>query len=129
MLALFSGSPYVHPTFPSPDQEDGESDLDLQPHLTNTCLQTDALGAPSPPAKLVKEFRELEGLDMLSLSRSGNYVAEGKVDAAWLERTFKRVGEVVGESVKAGAECGSFGLQFLPNAFEVGLTCFKCEAG
>ncbi|ORY34628.1 tubulin-tyrosine ligase family-domain-containing protein [Naematelia encephala] len=110
MLALFSGSPYVPPR--------SSEDLDLLPHLTNTCLQTDAYGAPTPPAELVKTFWELEGLEALKNVGENNEVV-GKIDKAWLERTFAKVGEVVAESVRAGAECGSFGLQFLPNAFEI----------
>jgi hypothetical protein len=51
-----------------------------------------------------------------------DYKSKGKVDRSWLDATFAKVGEVVAESVKAGAECGSFGLQLVPNAFEVSLT-------
>lgn len=51
-----------------------------------------------------------------------DYDSRGKVDRSWLDATFAKVGEVVAESVKAGAECGSFGLQLVPNAFEVSLT-------
>lgn len=43
----------------------------------------------------------------------------GVVSKDWLEATFEKVGEVIAESVKAGVECGSFGLQLMPNAFEV----------
>lgn len=39
-----------------------------------------------------------------------------------MDKTFAKVGDVVAETVKAGAECGSFGLQFMPNAFEVSNT-------
>ncbi|OCF40672.1 cytoplasmic protein [Kwoniella heveanensis CBS 569] len=112
MLALFSGSPYTHPS--SSDDE-----LDLRPHLTNTCLQTDAYGAPTPPEELVKLFWELEGLSALSANSKGDYEEKGTIDRAWLDGTFAKCGEVVAEAVKAGAECGSFGLQFMPNAFEI----------
>ncbi|EIW71443.1 hypothetical protein TREMEDRAFT_42822 [Tremella mesenterica DSM 1558] len=111
MLALFSGSPY---TLPSSRQG---QELDLRPHLTNTCLQTDAWGAPAPPEELVKLFWELEGLD--ALSYDSKYRSRGRITQSWLEDTFCQVGEVIGESVKAGAECGSFGLQLIPNAFEI----------
>ncbi|WVQ77555.1 hypothetical protein IAR50_007243 [Cryptococcus sp. DSM 104548] len=115
MLTLFSGEPYASPKVSG---EDGE--LDLRPHLTNTCLQTDAYGAPAPPADLVKLFWELQGLTALSCSTtSGSYDPRGSVTKEWLESTFAKVGEVVSETVKAGAECGSFGLQFMPNAFEI----------
>ena len=65
----------------------------------------------------------MEGLDALSAAPgSSTYNSEGKITREWLDQTFARAGEVIGESVKAGAECGSFGLQLLPNAFEVGRT-------
>lgn len=38
MLALFSGSSYASPT--------SSDDLDLRPHLTNTCLQVRSMWAP-----------------------------------------------------------------------------------
>jgi tubulin--tyrosine ligase len=82
-------------------------------------MQTDAFGAPAPPEELVKLFWELEGLDALSDTPEGEYKSRGKIDRTWLDQTFAKVGEVVAESVKAGAECGSFGLQLVPNAFEV----------
>jgi hypothetical protein len=127
MLALFSGSPYSHP-------KATEGGIDLRAHLTNTCLQvgrspcrcdggmadwqTDAFGAPSVPEELVKLFWELEGLDALQ-HRGDEYSSVGSVTKDWLEATFTKVGEVVAESVKAGVDCGSFGLQLMPNAFEV----------
>ncbi|WWC95696.1 hypothetical protein V866_002561 [Kwoniella sp. B9012] len=114
MLALFSGSPYTPPR----SSEEGE-ELDLRPHLTNTCLQTDSFGAPAPPEELVKLFWELEGLDALSSAKDGKCESKGKVSKEWLEAVFNKSGEVVSEAVKAGAECGSFGLQFMPNAFEI----------
>ncbi|AAW46627.1 cytoplasm protein, putative [Cryptococcus deneoformans JEC21] len=119
MLALFSGSPYTPPK----PTEDGQ--LDLRPHLTNTCLQTDAYGAPTPPEELVKLFWELEGISALNCSSSPSsdgkysYIPRGEVTKEWLDKTFAKVGDVVAETVKAGAECGSFGLQFMPNAFEI----------
>lgn len=114
MLALFSGAPYA-----SPQTVDGE--LDLRPHLTNTCLQTDGFGAPVVQDDLVRLFWDLEGLTALAATPNGRYAPRGKVTAEWLEATFAKVGAVIAESVKAGAECGSFGLQLMPNAFEVSL--------
>ena len=74
-----------------------------------------------PSEELVKLFWELEGLDALiySAGTGQHYGSRGQVGKEWLEGTFERVGEVVAESVKAGVECGSFGLQLVPNAFEV----------
>lgn len=114
MLALFSGAPYA-----SPQTVDGE--LDLRPHLTNTCLQTDGFGAPVVQDDLVRLFWDLEGLTALAATPNGRYAPRGKVTVEWLEATFAKVGAVIAESVKAGAECGSFGLQLMPNAFEVSL--------
>ena len=114
MLALFSGTPYVPPLC-----SDSPFDMDLRPHLTNTCLQTDAYGAPRPPDELVKLFWELEGLTAIQSTSTGSMAEAGKVDRGWLDQTFAILGQVVAESVKAGAECGSFGLQLIPNAFEV----------
>lgn len=114
MLALFSGSPYVPPS----SSAEG-SEIDLRPHLTNTCLQTDDYGAPKPPEELIKLFWELEGLNAFQCTSTGGTEDMGKVDKEWLEQTFAKVGEVVADSVRAGAECGSFGLQLVPNAFEV----------
>lgn len=58
-------------------------------------------------------------MDALNLGSGGEYESRGNVGKEWLDGTFKKVGEVVSESVKAGVECGSFGLQLMPNAFEV----------
>lgn len=44
-----------------------------------------------------------------------------RIDKQWLETVFKGTGDVIAETVKAAAECGSFGLQLMPNAFEVRL--------
>jgi len=115
MLALFSGSPYVPPSSSRAGNE-----IDLRPHLTNTCFQTDAYGAPATPEELVKLFWELEGLTAMQSTATGAYESAGTIDREWLDQTFAKVGEVVAESVRAGAECGSFGLQLIPNAFEVG---------
>jgi tubulin--tyrosine ligase len=74
-----------------------------------------------PSEELVKLFWELERLDALLLPAhwGGRYESGVKVGKEWLEGTFERVGEVVAESLKAGVECGSCGLQLVPNAFEV----------
>jgi hypothetical protein len=71
-----------------------------------------------PPEHLVKLFRELEGQTILS---SDNSREPTKIDKQWLETVFEGAGNVIAETVKAAAECGSFGLQLMPNAFEVGL--------
>lgn len=57
---------------------------------------------------------------MTALASTGSkYEPRGKITREWLDATFAQVGQVVAETIKAGAECGSFGLQLMPNAFEV----------
>lgn len=58
-------------------------------------------------------------MSALSMSEDGEYHTKGEISKEWLEETFDKVGEVINESVRAGVECGSFGLQLMPNAFEV----------
>ncbi|KAJ9094402.1 hypothetical protein QFC21_005941 [Naganishia friedmannii] len=111
MLALFSDEAFSLPA--------GELDVDgsdLRAHLTNTCLQ-DA-NESGPPEHLVKLFWELEGQSILSSAKETSGPV-GKIDNPWLQTVFNGVGDVVAETVKAAAECGSFGLQLMPNAFEI----------
>lgn len=127
MLALFSDEAFALPS------EELELDgTDLRAHLTNTCLQVSL--APSltkrmsslyefqnaddsgPPEHLVKLFWELEGQTILSSDESDQ---PKKIDRQWLDLVFEGAGNVIAETVKAAAECGSFGLQLMPNAFEV----------
>jgi tubulin--tyrosine ligase len=115
LLALFSSDAYTHP-----NSSVGWDETALRPHLTNTCLQTDELGQTIPDEDLVKLFWELEGKEAMSLDAEGAYQKKGTIVTEWLERTFAKVGEVISESIRAGVECGSFGLQLMPNAFEVG---------
>jgi tubulin--tyrosine ligase len=111
MLALFADEPFA---LPSQDLElDG---TDLRAHLTNTCLQQ--ANDSGPPEHLVKLFWELQGQTILSSSKEGSKTHQ-KIDNAWLDSVFDSTGEVIAETVKAAAECGSFGLQLMPNAFEV----------
>lgn len=134
MLALFSDEAF---SLPSGEQDiDG---LDLRAHLTNTCLQVRSFrflkstilltlgfhrvrqdaNESGPPEHLVKLFWELEGQSILSSGKE-TPGSVGKIDKPWLQTVFNGVGDVVAETVKAAAECGSFGLQLMPNAFEVG---------
>jgi tubulin--tyrosine ligase len=73
---------------------------------------------PTPSAELVKTLWELDGLTALRREK-GEFVENGTIDRAWLEGVFDQVGVVIAESLRAGVECGSFGLQLVPNAFEV----------
>ncbi|GMK54806.1 hypothetical protein CspeluHIS016_0113920 [Cutaneotrichosporon spelunceum] len=103
LFVLFAGVPYTHPRGP---------DLDLCPHLTNVSIQTGlALG-------IVLPLRDMAGATALAHSPEG-YVSVGPVDAAWIDATFAKAGAVIAEAVRAGAECGSFNLQLMENAFEL----------
>jgi tubulin--tyrosine ligase len=64
---------------------------------------------------LVKLYWELAG--QTALDEDGD--VKGTIDQAWLQSTFDQVGQVIAETVTAAVKCGSFGLQLLPNAFEV----------
>lgn len=66
----------------------------------------------------MKLFWELEGRSILSSAKETSGPVN-KIDKSWLQTVFDGVGDVVAETVKAAAECGSFGLQLMPNAFEV----------
>ncbi|KAI5451833.1 putative tubulin--tyrosine ligase pby1, variant 2 [Naganishia albida] len=109
MLALFSDE-----AFALPSQELELNGTDLRAHLTNTCLQN--ADDSGPPEHLVKLFWELEGQTVLSSDSSKEPM---RIDKQWLETVFKGTGDVIAETVKAAAECGSFGLQLMPNAFEI----------
>lgn len=99
-LALFSSLPY------SPPKSAEES---LLPHLTNTCLQP-----PMSPGEVdesnVHLLWELEGRQ----TTTGQTLTKDV-----LERIWEDCGRVGGEAIKAAVECGSVGLQLLPNCFEV----------
>lgn len=82
-------------------------------HARPISQQTNESG---PPEHLVKLFWELEGQNILT---SEDSATRHIIDRPWLDTVFARSGEVIAETVKAAAECGSFGLQLMPNAFEV----------
>ncbi|GHJ86777.1 hypothetical protein NliqN6_3179 [Naganishia liquefaciens] len=109
MLALFSDQPFALPS-----QNLNLDGTDLRAHLTNTCLQQN--NESGPPEHLVKLFWELEGQNILS---SDDSKVHQLIDRPWLDTIFGRSGEVIAETVKAAAECGSFGLQLMPNSFEI----------
>ena len=73
------------------------------------------MGSSGPAEELVKLYWELKG--QTALDQSGT--AQGEITEEWLESTYDSVGKVVAETVTAAVNCGSFGLQLLPNAFEV----------
>ncbi|CAK9785935.1 hypothetical protein CC85DRAFT_309024 [Cutaneotrichosporon oleaginosum] len=103
LFVLFAGVRYTPPR---------SDDLDLRPHLTNVCIQTGQ--APGQ----VLHFWAMGGATALAHTPTG-YVATGTIDDAWLEATFAKTGAVIAEAVRAAAECGSFNLQLMENAFEL----------
>ncbi len=81
-------------------------------------------GRDTPPDHLVHLFWDLANshgfvLDATDSSNPNAPNPRGAVSEVWLESTFQSIGKVIAEAVQAGTECGGFGLQLLPNAFEV----------
>lgn len=101
-LALSSSLPYVPPA---------SAEESLLPHLTNTCLQP-----PMSPGEVdesnVHLLWELEG----RTAAGGQVLSREVLEGVWAD-----CGRVGGEAIKAAVECGSVGLQLLPNCFEVRL--------
>jgi hypothetical protein len=110
MLALFSDKKFA---FSSKSTGEDESELDLTAHLTNTCLQV------STTTVYLKPFETRVGQELIRSSQKSDSLKLGTITEEWLESTFETVGKVVAETVTAAVNCGSFGLQLLPNAFEV----------
>merc|ERR1711939_909156 len=102
-LALFADAPYSFP----PAVQDGE-ELDLAPHLTNTCLQGDV-----PMHDNVRPWQGLEGATVTSEHRQG--AALSAEDVRTVEDS---VAETVSETFRAALSAGST-FQPLPNAFEI----------
>ncbi|KAL7622523.1 hypothetical protein AAE478_008030 [Parahypoxylon ruwenzoriense] len=95
MLALFAGKPYVAPGAGAPGGADG--DIDLEAHLTNTCLQ--------------------RSIDDGTVRRFWDLPLAGGVEQR--ERIFARVCEVAGEAFEAAARGSRVHFRPLANAFEV----------
>jgi tubulin--tyrosine ligase len=99
-LALFSSLPYSPPS---------SAEESLLPHLTNTCLQP-----PMSPGEVdetnVHLLWELEGRETMS----GETLTRDVLEGIWAD-----CGTVAGAAITAAVECGSVGLQLLPNCFEV----------
>lgn len=91
-LALFADAPYSFP----PAVQDGE-ELDLAPHLTNTCLQGDV-----PMHDNVRPWQGLEGATVTSEHRQG--AALSAEDVRTVEDS---VAETVSETFRAALSAGS----------------------
>lgn len=106
-LALFSSLPY------SPPRSAQES---LLPHLTNTCLQP-----PMSPGEV-----DEANVHLLWELGGRKTTAGGELTREVLEGLWDDCGKVAGAAITAAVECGSVGLQLLPNCFEVGLPNSPC---
>ncbi|GAA5826902.1 hypothetical protein JCM11251_002151 [Rhodosporidiobolus azoricus] len=107
-LALFASTPYIHPSSSS----EGEEELDLSSHLTNTCLQTSVLGEEAPQIS-VGVLQDMADKIILG----GKYKGE-KLGLQRIAEIEEGVRQSVGEVFKAAAGAGS-SFQALPNAFEI----------
>ena len=95
MLALFAAQPYV-----APRTADGSvGPLDLAPHLTNTCFQSEQNRKSS-----VHRFWSLN---------------DGELPDRWHDKIFDQVCAVTGEVFEAAAREQPIHFQPLPNAFEI----------
>ncbi|TFK57327.1 TTL-domain-containing protein [Heliocybe sulcata] len=104
ILALFASAPYRPPS-----HSNKEGNIDLTPHLTNTCLQPDHSEAH------VRTLDELIGCTVLSSpdSDTRNFLSREDV-----ESIKTRMGEILADVFKAALE-NPIHFQPLPNAFEL----------
>ncbi|KZT30361.1 tubulin-tyrosine ligase [Neolentinus lepideus HHB14362 ss-1] len=102
ILALFSSAPYGPPS----STADQEGNVDLTPHLTNTCLQ------PDHSEEHVRTLDELVGCTVLGASEEETLSKED------VESIKARMGDIVAEVFKAALE-NPVHFQPLPNAFEL----------
>lgn len=132
MLALFAGKPYAAPRY-SNDSSGGIADtgaIDLEAHLTNTCLQR------SVAANTVQPFWELDlDLRLPSLSPSSSTTTSpsptptpSTQDAK--SHIFDQICEITGEVFEAAARSMQMHFRPLGNAFEIfGADFLVDEAG
>ena len=120
ILALFASRPYALPGATPADNDDDEDSalLDLAAHLTNTCLQSSAEAESS-----VFLLSDLAGKRILSPSAGispGQQQQPGdgaQLTAAQVDAAVARIGEVVGETFRAGLG--------MPNHFSVAENGFE----
>ncbi|KAH8120298.1 tubulin-tyrosine ligase [Phellopilus nigrolimitatus] len=104
VLALFSSEPYSNPS----DGPGPSENMDLRPHLTNTCLQRDN-GEQS-----VRLLSELIGCSILSESASG----QDKLREDDVNSMLSQMSDILAETFKAALQMPVH-FQSLPNAFEL----------
>ncbi|KAI0100247.1 survival protein sure-like phosphatase/nucleotidase [Nemania sp. FL0031] len=111
MLALFAGKPYVAPKYNQEQSGSAElHDIDLEAHLTNTCLQR------SVSENTVQPFWDLPLPPFTSSSASPSPLPAPQ-DAK--EHIFGQICEITGEVFEAAARTMQMHFRPLPNAFEV----------
>jgi len=109
MLALFASKPYHSPSMSRAAQDQGghaDDILDLTSHLTNTCLQSDSEAKDS-----VFLLSDLVGKSLLQTPASSQAATFSDEQ---LQKVISRIGEVVGETFRAGLG--------MPNHFSVHTT-------
>ncbi|KAI1814277.1 survival protein sure-like phosphatase/nucleotidase [Poronia punctata] len=111
MLALFAGKPYRRPEYTAPGSksEANSTDIDLEAHLTNTCLQR------SVADNTVQPFWSLT-LPPLRPS-SSSHVGDEEKDAK--THIFDQICAVTGEVFEAAARSMQMHFRPLENAFEL----------
>ncbi|KAI1118355.1 survival protein sure-like phosphatase/nucleotidase [Nemania sp. NC0429] len=132
MLALFAGKPYAAPRYaPREQQADDVGAIDLDAHLTNTCLQR------SVAANTVQLFWDLD-LPPLALPSSsttttgttGTSPSPSPSTRDAKSHIFEQICEVTGEAFEAAARSMQMHFRPLGNAFEVfGVDFLVDEAG
>ncbi|KLO14479.1 tubulin-tyrosine ligase [Schizopora paradoxa] len=98
VLALFSAVPYSQPGT--------ATDLDLRPHLTNTCLQNDH------DERNVRLLDELVGCQLLSSSNEAHFTDSDK------NSLIDQMAEILANTFEAAVQ-NPVHFQALPNAFEL----------
>ncbi|KAI1275520.1 survival protein sure-like phosphatase/nucleotidase [Xylaria sp. FL0933] len=119
MLALFAGKPYVAPRysasgFSDPDDEtqnheSSSRDIDLEAHLTNTCLQR------SVAENTVQPFWDLP----LSSSSSFSFSSTDSGGKDAKTHIFEQICAITGEVFEAAARSMQMHFRPLENAFEI----------
>ncbi|KAI1132909.1 survival protein sure-like phosphatase/nucleotidase [Nemania abortiva] len=108
MLALFAGKPYVAPKYSQEQSGSSEAqDIDLEAHLTNTCLQR------SVAENTVQPFWDLPLPPFASPSSSSSSPKDAKA------HIFDQICEITGEVFEAAACTMQMHFRPLPNAFEL----------
>ncbi|KAI1354650.1 survival protein sure-like phosphatase/nucleotidase [Xylaria sp. FL0043] len=118
MLALFAGKPYVAPRYSASSGFSNETqnhapnsgDIDLEAHLTNTCLQR------SVAENTVQPFWDLP-LSSSSSSSSSSSTESGEKDAK--THIFDQICAITGEVFEAAARSMQMHFRPLENAFEI----------